>query len=207
MTLSSGRDAHYEVTARVDGGPVDFIVDTGATLVILRESDAGRIGIRPSRADYTATVSTANGKIKAAPATLDRVELGGITVYDVQGAGAAGRGAVAQSARHVVPVAAQALRSGQWPHGAGAVARNRSPYFGPLCPPSCVRLLIAPPHLDFEDLMFPIPKSALTPNTYAYESSPLVKPTGFREYDARWLLGKRNQPDGHPGAGHGPRHA
>src|ERR1035437_3426089 len=36
--------------------------------------------------------------------------------------------------------------------------------------------------------MFPTPKSALTPNTYAYESSPLVKPTGFREYDARWLL-------------------
>src|SRR5450631_2985533 len=38
--------------------------------------------------------------------------------------------------------------------------------------------------------MFPKPKSALTPNTYAYESSPLVKPTGFREYDARWLLEK-----------------
>ena len=38
--------------------------------------------------------------------------------------------------------------------------------------------------------MFPTPKSALTPNTYAYESSPLVKPTGFREYDARWLLEK-----------------
>jgi phosphomannomutase/phosphoglucomutase len=38
--------------------------------------------------------------------------------------------------------------------------------------------------------MFPKPKPALTPNTYAYESSPLVKPTGFREYDARWLLEK-----------------
>src|SRR5450830_966239 len=38
--------------------------------------------------------------------------------------------------------------------------------------------------------MFPKPKSALTPNTYAYESSPLVKPTSFREYDARWLLEK-----------------
>jgi phosphomannomutase/phosphoglucomutase len=37
--------------------------------------------------------------------------------------------------------------------------------------------------------MFPKPKHALTPNTYAYESEPLVKPTGFREYDARWLLG------------------
>src|SRR5476649_1507125 len=38
--------------------------------------------------------------------------------------------------------------------------------------------------------MFPTPKSALTPNTYEYESSPLVKATGFREYDARWLLEK-----------------
>jgi phosphomannomutase / phosphoglucomutase len=38
--------------------------------------------------------------------------------------------------------------------------------------------------------MFPKPKSALEPNTYAYESEPLVKPTGFREYDARWLFGK-----------------
>jgi phosphomannomutase/phosphoglucomutase len=37
--------------------------------------------------------------------------------------------------------------------------------------------------------MFPKPKPSLTPNTYAYESEPLVKPTGFREYDARWLLG------------------
>jgi phosphomannomutase/phosphoglucomutase len=38
--------------------------------------------------------------------------------------------------------------------------------------------------------MFPTPKPALAPNTYAYESTPLVKPTGFREYDARWLLEK-----------------
>src|ERR1051326_6102724 len=40
------------------------------------------------------------------------------------------------------------------------------------------------------DSMFPKPKPALTPNTYAYESEPLVKPTGFREYDVRWLLEK-----------------
>ena len=33
--------------------------------------------------------------------------------------------------------------------------------------------------------MFPKPKSLLKPNTYAYESEPMVKATGFREYDAR----------------------
>src|SRR5499427_4681467 len=36
--------------------------------------------------------------------------------------------------------------------------------------------------------MFPVPKPSLSPNTYAYESEPLVKATGFREYDARWLF-------------------
>jgi phosphomannomutase / phosphoglucomutase len=38
--------------------------------------------------------------------------------------------------------------------------------------------------------MFPTPKPSLSPNTYAYESEPLVKATGFREYDARWLFEK-----------------
>ena len=38
--------------------------------------------------------------------------------------------------------------------------------------------------------MFPKPKPQLVPNTYAYESEPMVKATGFREYDARWLFGK-----------------
>jgi phosphomannomutase/phosphoglucomutase len=38
--------------------------------------------------------------------------------------------------------------------------------------------------------MFPTPKAELVPNTYAYESEPMVKATGFREYDARWLFGK-----------------
>jgi phosphomannomutase / phosphoglucomutase len=37
--------------------------------------------------------------------------------------------------------------------------------------------------------MFPKPRSDLLPNTAAYETTPLVKATGFREYDARWLLG------------------
>jgi aspartyl protease family protein len=83
LTLQTGRDGHYEAEARISGRSIEFIVDTGASLVILRASDAASIGIRPMRSEYTATVSTANGKINAARATLDRVELGGITVRDV----------------------------------------------------------------------------------------------------------------------------
>ncbi len=83
MELIRGRDGHFHVDARVDGRHVDFMVDTGASLVILRETDAASVGVRPMPRDYTATVSTANGTIKAAPAKLERIEVGDITVFDV----------------------------------------------------------------------------------------------------------------------------
>lgn len=83
LMLDSDRQGHFKVEARIDGRHIDFMVDTGASLVIMRESDAAQVGIRPLPRDYSATVSTANGKIKAAPAKLGRIEVGGITVYDV----------------------------------------------------------------------------------------------------------------------------
>lgn len=83
MALSSGRDGHFHADSRVNGRMIDFLVDTGASLVVLRESDAAMIGIRPMRSDYTAIVATANGKTKAAPVKLERVEIGDITVFDV----------------------------------------------------------------------------------------------------------------------------
>jgi aspartyl protease family protein len=84
LTLDADRRGHFRAEARVDGRRLDFLVDTGASMVVLRESAAARIGIFPMPADYTARVSTANGKIKAARAKLDRIELGDITVFDVQ---------------------------------------------------------------------------------------------------------------------------
>ena len=83
MELTSGRDGHFRVDARVDGRHIGFMVDTGASLVILRETDAAQVGLHPMPRDYTAIVSTANGRIKAAPAKLERIEVGDITVFDV----------------------------------------------------------------------------------------------------------------------------
>lgn len=83
MELTSGRDGHFRVEARVDGRHIDFLVDTGASVVILRESDAAQVGLHPMPRDYTAIVSTANGRTKAAPTKLDRIEIGDITVFDV----------------------------------------------------------------------------------------------------------------------------
>jgi aspartyl protease family protein len=77
-TLSIPRDArgHFATDGRIDGQRIDFMVDTGASLVALNEKSAARFGLRPSRGDYTATVSTANGTIKAARARLEMIDLG-----------------------------------------------------------------------------------------------------------------------------------
>ncbi|MDK9696309.1 MAG: phosphomannomutase/phosphoglucomutase [Siculibacillus sp.] len=44
--------------------------------------------------------------------------------------------------------------------------------------------------------MFPVPEQQLLPNTYGYETRPMVKRTGFREYDARWIFGREINPMG-----------
>ena len=81
--MEGDRQGHFQVEARVEGRFVEFVVDTGASLVVLPESSAAMAGIRPQPRDYTAIAVTANGKIRAAPAKIDRIEIGGITVYDV----------------------------------------------------------------------------------------------------------------------------
>ena len=84
-SLSISRDArgHFQTEGRVDGQRVGFMVDTGASVVALNESSAARFGLRPSRGDYNATVTTANGTIKAARTRLAMLDVGGLIVRDV----------------------------------------------------------------------------------------------------------------------------
>jgi len=79
------RNGHYAAEARVDGrDDVAFMVDTGATEIAIRESDAARLGYRPGPAQYVVRISTANGEGRAAPVELSSVEIGDITVRDVR---------------------------------------------------------------------------------------------------------------------------
>jgi aspartyl protease family protein len=75
---------HYRTEARVDGMKVEFLVDTGATAVMLSVSTAAKLGIRPAQSEYTAKVMTGNGEIRAAVVQLNKIELGDITVRDVR---------------------------------------------------------------------------------------------------------------------------
>jgi aspartyl protease family protein len=83
VTLNSDRLGHFQADVRVDGRSIDFMVDTGASMVSLRESSAARLGIHPSARDYNIKMQTANGEGRAARVRLNRVELNGISVVDV----------------------------------------------------------------------------------------------------------------------------
>src|SRR5213080_843013 len=66
VTLTRGDGGHFWTEARVDGRRLQFVVDTGASHVALRASDAARLGIHPTAREFTVKVSTANGMTRAA---------------------------------------------------------------------------------------------------------------------------------------------
>jgi aspartyl protease family protein len=84
-SISIPRDGrgHFETEGRIDGQRIGFMVDTGASMIALNETSAARFGLRPSRNDFNATVTTANGTIKAARTRLAMVDVGGLVVRDV----------------------------------------------------------------------------------------------------------------------------
>lgn len=83
MTIRRSDDGHFHVAVDVNGRRMDFLVDTGASAIALRQSDAAWIGIHPAQRDYTARAQTANGVVRGAPVQLNRVELGSLTVSNV----------------------------------------------------------------------------------------------------------------------------
>ena len=83
VALTPGKGGHFWTEARVDGRRIEFVIDTGASAIALRESDAARLGLHPSQRDYTVKVITANGISRAAPVELRNVEIGDIVVRNV----------------------------------------------------------------------------------------------------------------------------
>jgi aspartyl protease family protein len=84
LELRAGQGGHFATDARVDGRRIAFVVDTGASQITIRESDAARLGFHPSRRDYTVRIHTANGEGRAAMVDLGMVEIGNIVVRDIR---------------------------------------------------------------------------------------------------------------------------
>ncbi|UWP99608.1 retropepsin-like aspartic protease family protein [Aliiroseovarius crassostreae] len=84
VVLPRAFDGHFYIQLKMNGQPIDFIVDTGASNVVLTKEDAERAGVDPSSLRYFGRALTANGTTRTAPANIARVELEGITDYGVE---------------------------------------------------------------------------------------------------------------------------
>jgi aspartyl protease family protein len=77
-------DGHFHAEAQVDGVTVLFLVDTGASEVVLSPDDARRLGFDPDRLAYTQVFHTANGTVRGAPVRLGEIVIGPIRLTDVR---------------------------------------------------------------------------------------------------------------------------
>ena len=83
IEVPRGRDGHFHLTLDVNGEPVRFLVDTGASDVVLSMEDAERVGLNLDDLAFVGSARTANGTVSTAFATLDEVRLGPATFRDV----------------------------------------------------------------------------------------------------------------------------
>lgn len=74
---------HFFITAKINGYDVNFMLDTGASDIVLTRRDAEKIGINPARLQFTKIYNTANGTGKGAPVTLDSLRIGNIIMNDI----------------------------------------------------------------------------------------------------------------------------
>lgn len=72
-------DGHYYLTAELNGKTVGFVVDTGATSIVLTQDDAAKIGIDPSKLRFNGIARTANGTVATATAIVDEFAVGPFT--------------------------------------------------------------------------------------------------------------------------------
>jgi aspartyl protease family protein len=72
-------DGHYYLDAEVNGAPVRFVVDTGATGMVLTREDAEAVGLDPGTLQFFGRAMTANGEVRTAPVRLNTMRLGSVT--------------------------------------------------------------------------------------------------------------------------------
>lgn len=79
IEVPKGRDNHFHLTLHINDVPVEFLVDTGASQMVLTLDDAQRVGFNPEELAFIQTAFTANGEVATAPVRLDTVRLENIS--------------------------------------------------------------------------------------------------------------------------------
>ncbi|MBC2835398.1 retropepsin-like aspartic protease family protein [Paragemmobacter straminiformis] len=76
ITVPRAADGHYYLTLQINGTPIRFLADTGASNMVLSLKDARKLGIDPEALVYLGQASTANGPVATARVTLPSMQLG-----------------------------------------------------------------------------------------------------------------------------------
>ena len=79
IELPRAPDGHYYLDAAVNDAPVRFVIDTGASDIVLSHRDAVNAGLHPEGLAFTGQANTANGLVRTAPVRLDNLTVGGVT--------------------------------------------------------------------------------------------------------------------------------
>jgi aspartyl protease family protein len=77
-------NGHFGARGEVNGKPIDFLVDTGASGTVLTFRDAAAVGIDTTRLTFSVPVQTANGSARAALAFVDTIGIGSIERKDLR---------------------------------------------------------------------------------------------------------------------------
>jgi aspartyl protease family protein len=83
VEIVRGHSGDFTVTAHINGVRIPMVLDTGASSVVLNQEAAKAAGLPIEVLNYTINVDTANGRTRAAPVTLDRLAVGGLTERSV----------------------------------------------------------------------------------------------------------------------------
>jgi aspartyl protease family protein len=79
VEFARSHSGDFPVSAQVNGARVLMILDTGASTVVLTNEAAKAAGLPLDMVKYSVNVETANGRTLAAPVTLERLVVGGIS--------------------------------------------------------------------------------------------------------------------------------
>ncbi|MCK0138942.1 TIGR02281 family clan AA aspartic protease [Aliiroseovarius sp. F47248L] len=84
IELPRAHDGHFYATLLMNGQPIEFVVDTGASQIVLTKEDAERAGVQMDALRFFGRAMSANGPVRTAPARIARVELLGIEDFGVE---------------------------------------------------------------------------------------------------------------------------
>jgi len=83
MLLTAREDGHFYVRGRINGESALFMVDTGATDIVLTMETAARVGFSPDTLRFDGMADTANGSVRTASVRLRELTIGDITLTDM----------------------------------------------------------------------------------------------------------------------------